>query len=454
MSSSHQALTDIISKIQLLHDHLTGIFRFSCCLASVVVVIGVLWRFHVVSSRLAVQLYISSSETSTKRRGMRYYNTSKKSLKRFVIVIILLQLWNIIMSIGAPRILISLQRVKENVPDLPPELFTFSMATPPLVSSPQGRLFLRKDIKLFVVIAISLVLYKLFLNASHHVVQLIVDVAKCRHIPLHNDEDNEDERLELELWESNKVVSFNDNITIVEYSSSIISSKVTPTCCCPTSITILKQWLRLIRFKKALRHYVVPFLGLVVVLPLIYKSPMILLTTSSTIYIHGPEYQIRFDHVFLATIMVSLFNNFKSLSFMAPQFPTMTLLLTKFCWAYGYLTLILSAMTLPFFTDVLACFLKIMCDAITERNDNESNASSLIRVQVLTLSVTQFLRHALLLSCYMVPDCTELKLTPSSFLLIRDLLMRAWLLLNQCYLVVVPCVLWLLLIEWKLSTMT
>lgn len=462
-TDAHDVLTDIISKIQLLQDpehRLACLYRVACCLASVVVAGTVLWRYRVVSSKLALLLNPDNASPAT-RRASRYYTRSKNTLRWFAVVIVLLQVWNIITTAAAEAILFCLRALKRNIRRLPSELFTFSVTQPSLVIKQQNKVFLGKDTKLFVIIIVSLVLYKMFLNASHHIIHLIVDIAKYRHIPLCDAESSseriydaadEEEGLELEMWESNKVVSFNENVTVVEYSPSVISSQIKPALSLNGGAA-MKQWCRMFKVKKLLRQYIIPFILLVLVLPLFYKSPMILLTTSSTIYIHSTEYQIRYDHLYCAAILISIFNNFRSFKFTAPAFPSMTLLVTKFCWAYGYLTLVLSATSLPFFADILACWLKIMCNAITKDDTAATNPTSLVRVQVLTLSITQFLRHALLLNCYMVPDCAELELTPGSFLLIRDLLMRVWVLLNQCYLVAVPCVLWVLLIEWKLAAM-
>lgn len=352
-------------------------------------------------------------------RSIQLTRLSSSAVKFFGISVMLLCGWNLLLSAIADKFIINLPGVFQKYQVLKisqEEIFR------KLSSHQFNQQLIRKNLKQFLLIVESLLIFKCFTVGIEKAVNYIRTITKYKGT----------------YWNDNEIYSDNE----LSYKTTQITSD---------HFKFKGPWIYDII--KSVLKYSLQFILLSGIFVLVLPNHL-LMNSVATVY-SSENLVVKFDHFIWALNILLLRDNIKkilktmgtnSLSECPSQF-----ILLGFSWLYNCLLLVLSSTLMVLFHDILINLLFVMVNNLLDNHQfNNYN------INVFTLMLLSYFYHASDDSClHKVCSTTEkIDVMAKSFVAVKNLFANCLVVLNFSCFVVIPFIIWVLLIECKLERLS
>lgn len=377
----------------------------------------------------------------------RQYNSISRKLPRgyshdiqfMALSLVALNIWNLVLATSDKSIILNLRLLVEFL-DTNEDISLINEEN----SSPVNKFYFFKDIKLVIIICISI-----FLTNAYS-----IGILRClEYISFISNDFNESEVEKVPRTNGHrKSVSFDENLITYTYQIKNISNENLPGEVNQSKLATLPGFTtaHLIRiFKRYSFLFIQSFILLVILLP---KNFM--LNSSAILYELDSNFVIRSDHVMLALISAfgfdCLFKVFRGMTcpnihYQLKCFPQSLLVLSKFVWSYNCFILVMSLAFMIMFNDVL---INVVTTLVTDITAEDKPYQS-YPVQFFTSILINYLSHSSIVVEASCEDTFAQCIQPSSLeavnLAFQSLylsIVNCWNILNLFSFTLLPMVIW------------
>lgn len=379
--------------------------------------------FLIIISALAIVFYTLRYLILSKR----FPENQLSALRGFTRIVVALCFWNTILVCNSGRIVFDSDALSKFLQrnEIGHNLLASFINIDP--TSNLNAFYLRKDVVHLSIILISIALFKVFSDRIHGIIEFI----SCYRADPANGYTTTDEK-NIGIVHNEKRVSFD------------ISQKPSRPC---GQKHVAERKSCHSRYRKCIFKHICLFSAILVAWVIILPDTLIF--TSTSILVDCSSFRVTFDHIvclcmslFLLDACSGFINTAKQSSMTG--FPQITSLITHFIWFYSSLILSISVSFVFLAYDVLSNWLVMAL--------NNDHVHSTTPIQVVSLICINYLDFSLE-KCSQGSYCdayANFQQMLKNFYWLRSLLTECWLMFNLSYLVILPFLIWIIIIELKI----